>query len=69
MQGRACCICGESASTMQKLGGNLHIFRGLVAKKCLEYPSDELRALLAGWRCPARSAPSREGCGSGATER
>jgi formyl-CoA transferase len=45
---------------MQKLVENLHIFRGLVAEKCLEYTSDELLALLREVEVPCAKCLTRD---------
>jgi CoA:oxalate CoA-transferase len=50
----------ERFSTMQKLVENLHIFRGLVAEKCLEYTSDELLALLREVEVPCAKCLTRD---------
>jgi crotonobetainyl-CoA:carnitine CoA-transferase CaiB-like acyl-CoA transferase len=50
----------ERFDTMQKLVENLHIFRGLVAEKCLEYTSDELLALLREVEVPCAKCLTRD---------
>ena len=50
----------ERFDTMQKLVENLHIFRGLVAERCLEYTSDELLALLREVEVPCARCLNRD---------
>ena len=67
MQGRMLSAIGllhllgdERFDTMVKLVENLHIFRGLVAEKCLEYTSDELLALLREVEVPCAKCLTRD---------
>jgi len=50
----------ERFNTMAKLVENLHLFREEVAKKCLEYTSDELIALLREAEVPCAKCLSRD---------
>ena len=50
----------ERFNTMAKLVENLHLFREEVAKKCLEYTSDELIALLREVEVPCAKCLSRD---------
>ena len=50
----------ERFNTMAKLVENLHLFRDEVAKKCLEYTSDELIALLREAEVPCAKCLSRD---------
>ena len=67
MQGRMLSAIGllhllgdERFDTMVKLVENLHIFRSLVAEKCLEYTSDELLALLREVEVPCAKCLTRD---------
>ena len=51
----------ERFNTMAKLVENLHLFREEVAKKCLEYTSDDLIALLREAEVPCAKCLSRDG--------
>ena len=50
----------ERFNTMAKLVENLHLFREEVAKKCLEYTSDDLIALLREAEVPCAKCLSRD---------
>ena len=51
----------ERFNTMAKLVENLHLFREEVAKKCLEYTSDDLITLLREAEVPCAKCLSRDG--------
>jgi len=50
----------ERFNSMKKLVENLHIFRDLVAEKCMEYTSDELLALLREVEVPCAKCLTRD---------
>ena len=50
----------ERFNSMKKLVENLHVFRSLVADKCLEYTSDELLALLREVEVPCAKCLTRD---------
>lgn len=50
----------ERFNSMKKLVENLHIFRDLVAEKCMEYTSDELLALLRVVEVPCAKCLTRD---------
>ena len=50
----------ERFNSMKKLVENLHIFRDLVAEKCMEYSSDELLALLREVEVPCAKCLTRD---------
>ena len=47
-------------NSMKKLVENLHIFRELVAEKCMEYTSDELLTLLREVEVPCAKCLTRD---------
>ena len=50
----------ERFNSMKKLVENLHIFRELVAEKCMEYTSDELLSLLRDVEVPCAKCLTRD---------
>ena len=50
----------ERFNSMKKLVENLHIFRELVAEKCMEYASDELLSLLRDVEVPCAKCLTRD---------
>ena len=67
MQGRMLSAIGllhllqdERFNSMKKLVENLHIFRELVAEKCMEYSSDELLSLLRDVEVPCAKCLTRD---------
>ena len=50
----------ERFNSMKKLVENLHIFRDLVAEKCMDYTSDELLALLREVEVPCAKCLTRD---------
>ena len=50
----------ERFNSMKKLVENLHVFRSLVADKCLEYTSDELLAVLREVEVPCAKCLTRD---------
>ena len=50
----------ERFNSMKKLVENLHIFRELVAEKCMEYSSDELLSLLRDVEVPCAKCLTRD---------
>jgi crotonobetainyl-CoA:carnitine CoA-transferase CaiB-like acyl-CoA transferase len=50
----------ERFDSMKKLVENLHVFRSLIAEKCLEYTSDELLALLREVEVPCAKCLTRD---------
>ena len=50
----------ERFDSMKKLVENLHVFRSLIAEKCLEFTSDELLALLREVEVPCAKCLTRD---------